>query len=217
MSSFSRLRATLVAVAALAILALGASSAQAAKVHYAGGTTSVTPSAAAVKVLSDAGIAVTPVAPASATGGVFSFPIARGFVDPATGRADLLHKGGLKFTKGAKSATLRRFIIRKSAKAKAATLLARAPKKACKIVLRQTKKHGKKKAHRKAVRVCRWHQRYFAAARVTDIKVSSDGTAVSGTLRITKTTAQIFNKVAGKKVVKAGAVLGTGSSTVKTS
>ncbi len=215
MSLISRARMTLVAVAALAVLAIGASSAQAAKVHYAGGTTAVTPSAGAVKALSNAGIGVSAVAPASASGGVFSFPIAKGFVNPATGRAELLHKGGLKFTKGGKSATLRHFIIRKGANKKTATLYARVPKKACKVVLRWTKKHGKTKAHRKAVRVCKWHLRYYAAARITDIKAASDGKTVSGTLHITKATAQIFNKVAGKKAVKAGAVLGTATSTVK--
>ena len=64
---------------------------------------------------------------------------------------------------------------------------------------------GKRKTATLLARV-RKHRRLVAIARITNIKASADGKTVSGTLKITRTTARAFNKVAGKKVARAGDV-----------
>jgi hypothetical protein len=55
------------------------------------------------------------------------------------------------------------------------------------------------------VTVVRWHTAKIA--KVTDVKVT--GTTASGTVTITDATAKLINKLAGKSVVSADAVLGT--------
>ncbi|MGZ6617382.1 MAG: hypothetical protein ACXVFQ_23535, partial [Solirubrobacteraceae bacterium] len=57
----------------------------------------------------------------------------------------------------------------------------------------------------RCVTVVRWHTAKIA--KVTNVKVT--GTTASGTVTITDATAKLINKLAGKSVVSAGAVLGT--------
>ncbi len=59
--------------------------------------------------------------------------------------------------------------------------------------------------HLKCVSVVRWHTERIA--RVTDVTVSNG--QASGTVKITAFTAHLVNRLAGKKIVSAGDVLGT--------
>jgi hypothetical protein len=96
-------------VAVVALLLVGATTAQ-AKVLPLTGSTTVTPSAQATQFLADNDVSVAPVGKATAENGSFVFPIAAGFGSPRTFNGVLAHAGGLKFTKGDRSAVLRRFV-----------------------------------------------------------------------------------------------------------
>src|SRR5450759_2228371 len=92
----SRLR-TVTALAAVICLAL-AGVALAAFSKVTGGSTQITASPAAAKVLADNHITVTPVAPATASGTTFTFPIAGGRLNPKTLHGVIRHPGGLKLS-----------------------------------------------------------------------------------------------------------------------
>src|SRR5258708_20348807 len=80
-----RLRALFsAALLALCLMAVGAAGAQAAKVKITGGTTTITPSAATTQFLTNNGIGVAPIAPATASNGVVTLPIPGGRIDPPT-------------------------------------------------------------------------------------------------------------------------------------
>jgi len=75
--------------------------AQAKLSKVTGGQTTITPSSASQQFLTANGISVTPVAPASAgSGGGLVLPISGGRVNGTTLRGFILHRGGLKFSKG---------------------------------------------------------------------------------------------------------------------
>ena len=74
------------------------------------GSTKVEFDAATLATLTAAGVALTPVVPATAVGTVFAFPITKGRVHFAKGKKKKLsgyvnHSGGISFAKGAVSAT----------------------------------------------------------------------------------------------------------------
>ncbi|MEA2159822.1 MAG: hypothetical protein QOD66_2202 [Solirubrobacteraceae bacterium] len=73
-----------------------------------GGSTQITASPAAAKVLADNHITVTPVAPATASGTTFTFPIAGGRLNPQTLHGVIRHRGGLSLSNGTRTVTLRR-------------------------------------------------------------------------------------------------------------
>ena len=89
--------------ASVAVLLVAATGAQ-AKVVELTGTTTVTPSAEATQFLANNGVTVAPTGKATAEDGSFVFPIAAGFGNTRTYNGLLAHKGGLKFTKGERSA-----------------------------------------------------------------------------------------------------------------
>ncbi len=72
-----------------------------------GGTTQVTASAAAAKVLSDNHITVSPLTPATQTGATFTFPISGGRLNLKTLHGVIRHKGGLSLSNGTRTVTLR--------------------------------------------------------------------------------------------------------------
>jgi hypothetical protein len=102
----SRLR-TATALAVVICLAL-TGVALAAFSKLTGGSTQITASPAAAKVLADNNITVTPVAPATASGTTFTFPIAGGRLNPKTLHGVIRHPGGLKLSNGTRTVTLRR-------------------------------------------------------------------------------------------------------------
>ena len=101
-------RTLLVAAAATLTLAV-APAAQAAHDPLASGTTTLKLDAAVAKALSGAGVRVAPISPAKS--GV-RFPITGGTLDSSTARGTINHSGGLKFSAGGKSLSLRSFTVK---------------------------------------------------------------------------------------------------------
>jgi hypothetical protein len=200
-----RALAALLAVTALVVLAFGATGAQAARVKVTGGTTTVTPAAPVVQALTNLGVSVSPIDPATAASGAYTFPIVRGWVNTDNLHAFLVHSGGVKFTKGERSIALRRLVILSTKRG--ATLYGRVSRGACRVA--RVKTRGHKRAHRVVRRVCRLHHRYLPVARLVDPQRSDDGTSVTATLKLTTITAKIVNRLAGQHLVNPGTVLGT--------
>jgi hypothetical protein len=172
-----RILTALTVVVALAF----ASVALAAKVT--GGTTTVTASNAAAQALSANHIAITPLAPATASGNAFTFPIARGRLNAKTLRGFIVHRGGIAVSNGTRTVRLRRPTI-VVANHKRASLFA----------------------------VVRGRRRDVVAriARIKDITVSNG--SATGTVTITQFTARLLNALAHKPAFKAGDVLGTATT-----
>lgn len=223
-----------VLVAVLAVMSLGAASAQGAIVKLTGSST-VTPSEQAKQLLANNGVAVSPTGQATFANGAFTFPIVAGFGDTATYDGVLAHAGGLRFSKGYESAVVRRPVAVRAGDT--AVLLAQLPGLPgnCGHVKRALRRYlinhpGVKhrvwhlaKQYPKAARhVVRALHRYCSAgrvivlARLTNLgKSVSNGTAtLTADLSLSKRAARIINGVAGSKVVAAGAPLGSAVSTV---
>lgn len=95
-------------VAAAALIAIGISSAPASAVSIAAtGTTDVTVSDAVLGFLSANSIAPSPIAPATASGATFSFPITGGETDPLV----ITHSGGLSLVAGSSFVEASDFVI----------------------------------------------------------------------------------------------------------
>jgi hypothetical protein len=220
--------------AALVLMAVGAAGAQAKLVKVTGSTT-VVPSEAATQFLANNGVSVAPIAPATAVDSGFSFPIAAGFGDTKTYNGLLAHKGGLKFTKGGKSLVVRRFVAVRARGL--AVLLAQLPgvRGGCGHIERAARKFAKK--HDRARYTTKWVRLHYPKAAKHVIKavkryckqgrvivlatLSNVGKSVEGTtatltadLNLSAQAARLVNRVAGKKVVKKGALLGSATSTV---
>jgi hypothetical protein len=104
-----RIGASVLTTAAVAVVA--APAAQAAPVKLAGTTTTLTLSDAAQQTLTDAGVTVTPLAPATApTSSSYSFPVVRGKIAAKRRLGFAIHKGGLKLSTSAKQVTVRRLV-----------------------------------------------------------------------------------------------------------
>ena len=221
-------------VAATALLAVGASGAQ-AKLVKVTGTSTVAPSDGAKQFLANAGVTVSPVGAATASDSGFTFPITAGFANTKSYNGVLAHSGGLKFTKGAKSAVLRRFVAVRAGNL--AVLLAQVSgaKGGCKQIAGALRRFAIKPDRNnysdplaklrfpKAVkRVITATKRYCKQGRVIVLatlnnldKSVTDGTAtLTADLNLSAQAARLVNKVAGKKVVKRGALLGSATSTV---
>jgi len=223
-----------VLVGLLALMSLGAASAQAAIVKLSGSST-VTPSEQAKQFLANAGVAVEPTGTATFANGVFTFPIFAGFGDTDTYDGVLAHSGGLRFSKGNRSAVVRRPVAVRAGGT--AVLLAQIPGLPgncgqVKHALRRYAANHPGVKHRvwhlahqypKAARhVVRGLKRYCSEGRVIVLaqltnlaKSGENGTAtLSADLLLTRQAARIVNRVAGSDVVAAGAPLGSGVSTV---
>lgn len=231
----SRARLALAAlVGSLAVLLLGATGAQAKLVELSGSTT-VTPSPQAVEFLSNNGVAVETTGLATAANGSFTFPVAAGFGDPESYEGLLAHRGGLRFSKGDRSAVTRRFVAVRVADT--AVLLAQLPGLPgnCGQVKRALYRYAvnnpgvRRKLWRAALnypraarKVVRSLARYCNDGRVivlatlTNLGKSVDnGTAtLTADLELSRPAARLINRVAGAKAVAAGAPLGSAVSTV---
>lgn len=231
----SRPRTVLAAlVAVLAVMSLGAASAQGAIVQLTGSST-VTPSEQAKQFLADNGVMVQPTGPATLAGGVFTFPIAAGFGDTETHDGVLAHAGGLRFSKDYRSAVVRRPVAVRAGDT--AVLLAQLPGLPgnCGHVKRALRRYlfnhpGVKhrlwhlanqypKAARHVVRALHRYcseGRVIVLARLTNLgKSVSNGTAtLTADLLLSKRGAHLVNSVAGGHVVDEGAPLGSAVSTV---
>lgn len=233
-----RLRLTLVAaVAALGLFAVGATGAQAKWVKLTG-ETQVTPSDQVKQFLASKNVSVAPVDPATAAGGVFTFPLRVGFGNTKNYNGILVHKGGLKFSRGAKSAVVRGFVaVRHN---KTAFLLAKVPalrggcghirkavrrflvnhpvfrRKAGKRVRRFVRKHPKAARHVvQAVRNYCNDGRVIVLARLTDVgkSVSGNTATLTADLRLSRQATNLLNRRFGLGL-NAGVLLGSAKSTV---
>jgi hypothetical protein len=227
----SSARIALAALAsALALMLVGVAGAQAKLVKVTGSTT-ITPSAQAEPFLADNGVSVTTTGPATANGGTFTFPIAAGLGDPQTFNGVLAHSGGLRFTKGNRSAVVRRFVAVRAGDT--AVLLAQLPglRGNCKQVKRALVRFAVDnpgvrrvarqypQAARRVVAALRDYcsqGRVIVLARLTNLgKSVQNGTAtLSADLELSRQAARLVNRVAGSNVVAAGAPLGSAVSTV---
>lgn len=219
---------------ALALMSVGAVSAQANIVKLTGSST-ITPSEQAKQFLANAGVAVEPTGTATSAGGVFTFPIFAGFGDTGTYDGVLAHSGGLRFSKGNRSVVVRRPVAVRTGST--AVLLAQIPGLPgnCGQVKRALHRYAANHpgvthrvwhlAHqypRAARHVVRALKRYCREGRVIVLaqltklgKSVSNGTAtLSADLTLSKQAARIINRVARSNVVAEGAPLGSGIATV---
>ncbi|MEA2333082.1 MAG: hypothetical protein QOH58_3220 [Thermoleophilaceae bacterium] len=229
--AFSRSRIMLAALAGAAVLMLvGAAGAQAKLLELTGSTT-VTPSEQATQFLADHGVSVAPVGQAVAEEGSFVFPIAAGFGNSGNFNGLLAHSGGLKFTKGDRSAVLRRFVAVRAGRT--AVLLAQIPglRGGCGHVrqaLRQfaathpragkaARKHPKATRHllKTLGRYCNGG-RVIVLARLTNLgkDVGYNSALLTADLELSRQAARLLNRLAGGQGITAGAPLGTAESRV---
>lgn len=198
----SRVRIAAAAVAAVASLAF-AGSALANGSKVTGGSTKVTASAAAAALLTSNHITVAPLAPTTASGTAFTFPITGGKFNTNTLRGLIRHGGGLSLSNGTRQVTLRRPTVVSTKHGVVLDALVRGPSHGvCHVV-------GKHQFKKRCLVVTRLVTARIA--RITDASISN-GTA-TGTVNISAFTAREVNRLAGKHVVSAGAVLGTASTT----
>jgi hypothetical protein len=219
----SKLFAALAASAALVLVA--AAGAQARVVSVTGSTT-FTPSAAASQFLSSHGVSVAPTGKATRENGSFVFPITAGFGNTRTYNGLLAHKGGLKFSKGSRSAVVRNFVAVR-VRGAGAVLLAQIPalRGGCGHLRQGLKAFGLEKARnhpkatRKLVRAVRSYcsgGKVIMLARLTNLQKQPDynGALLSADLKLSGQAARLLNRLAGRHAVSAGAPLGTAESRV---
>jgi len=222
----SRHRARLLAPALLAVVALlafGAAAAQAKVVKITGKQTTITPSAATKQFLQNQGITVSAINGATLADGTVTLAITGGRVHSKTLNGFIRHKGGLKFTKGNRSATLGQFIVVKTKRGIGVTAIGRVQVR-CKRVIQRgqaaANRHGLGRTLRRILRRhhvqvrCFAYKRILVARVVNPSKTVGNGTAtLKGDLKLTRQAARIINRATGASV-QAGAPLGSGVSEV---
>lgn len=108
-------RVALAAVAALSISALVATTAEAKVFKVTGGEAALTPSSQLTEALSNNGVAVEAIPPATLDGGgVLSMPVVGGRVVKPSLRGFIALGGGVKFSKGSRSVSLTRMLAVKT-------------------------------------------------------------------------------------------------------
>lgn len=118
----AKLSAGILAAALFALLAF-APLASAAPDPVGSGSTTITLKKGVVKAWKKRGVKIKTVKPTSLKGTKATFPVTGGSLDPTTGAGTVTHSGGLKFTAGKKSATVKALVIdttKKSVTAKVA-------------------------------------------------------------------------------------------------
>ena len=200
------------ALAAFALVALVAAPAQATKtkkVKVTGENTTLTLSKAAGDALAANGIAVAPVDPATASpDGSLSFPITGGRVNPENLRGFIAHRGGIKLTRGDKTAVLRRFVIVNSKRGAYLDGLA--------LVRKHVRGHGFRGAHHGNARV-RFVQVY-RAIRILKlgnvVRADADGkVVVTADGSVTKAAAKYLNRKLDVTLFTEGLAIGSAKVT----
>lgn len=165
-----------------------------------GGTTQVTASAAAVQLLSDNHITVTPLTPATSSGATFTFPISGGRLNLKTLHGVVRHKGGLSLSNGTRTVVLRQPTIISTKAGAWLYAIARGPLE--RVCTHHIRLHH---PHVVCLTVIRSHSERIA--HIVDAKVT--GGSATATLTLTRASAHLIDALAHKHVVSAGAVLGT--------
>jgi hypothetical protein len=222
-------------VASAALLLVAATGAQ-AKVVELTGTSTVTPSTEATQFLADNGVTVTPTGQATSEEGAYVFPIAAGFGNPRTFNGLLAHKGGLKFSKGERSAVVQRLVAVR-VRGAGAVVLAQLPglrggcghlrqalgrfalehPHAAHRVRRAARRHPNATRHLlRAVRDYCSGGRVIVLARLTNLgkEITYSSALLTADLELSGQAARLLNKLAGTHALSAGAPLGTGESRV---
>jgi hypothetical protein len=192
-----RIVAMIVTVASLVL----ASAAGAARVT--GGTTTITASTGAAQALAANHITVTALAPATASGTTFTFPISGGRVNAKTLRGFIVVRGGVALSGGTRTIDLRRPTVISTKSGVSVFALAR------RRVHRRCHATGPHRRHVHCTIVIR--EKSVRIARISGLTRS--GASVSGTVTITGFTADALNKLAGQHAFAAGDVLGTATAT----
>jgi hypothetical protein len=194
MSRF-RLLAALTTVAALALA--GVATAKVTKIT--GGTTSIALSTAASNAMSANGLTATPLAPATASGATFTFPIAHGRIN-AKLHGFVTNRGGFALSNATVTVRVRRLTIA-ATKAGVAVfaLIPRLAKHRCDVGGVRHRVHCLLTSRAHVARI----------ARVTGAKVT--GSTATGTIELTRASAAVINMLAGKQIVSAGTTIGTGT------
>ena len=197
MTSLTKMRS--LALSAVAVMALtGAVTAEAGKgakqrVKLDGNQTTLALSAPVSQALADNGVTVSLLGKATAgPDGSVVLPITGGRVNPQNLRGFVRHAGGVKFTKGDRSLSLRRFTIVSN-------------KRGAYLAV-HVKGRGKAKAARK-----RGHGRNLVLARLAGVQRSEANgvTTVTANLRLTKRAAKLIRNRFGIAAARKGALLGT--------
>ncbi|MDQ4049665.1 MAG: hypothetical protein M3131_09870 [Actinomycetota bacterium] len=213
MSRTRKLRAGAVtAVAALAVVGAAGAQSPPDRVRLAGERTTLTPSAELGRALSAGGITVTPVGRATGgEGGSVIFPIVRGRVDPQSLRGRIVHRGGVRITRGERSLRLRRLLIRTTKRG--SVLRATVGRGACggpeRRGARRRATGGRRlgAVPRRSRRGCG----RMAVARLSNVQRSDSGGLLVATadLTLTRAAARRINRRLGTQVVNGGTRLGT--------
>jgi hypothetical protein len=185
----SRIRslAVLTAVAALAM----PGTALAAGSKVTGGTTQITISQATSNALSANHLTVAPLAPATASGSTFSFPIVRGHLRMKNNHGVIQHLGGFTISNGNRTVGIRHPTVVSNKNGVSLFALVRA------------RQAGKCRHHPRHCFVLRARR----VARVTGAHVQ--GNTATGTVRLTEFSASAINRLAGNTVAKVGTAIGT--------
>lgn len=149
-----------------------------------GQQTTITPSAQATQFLTNHQVTVSAVGPATLANGTLTLPISGGFVKTPSLNGRLVHRGGVKFTRGAQSLTLRGFVLSRVAHQ---TLL--------------TARAG-------------GHDLIVARLANFATSTTGAQTTVTGELKLTRAAAKRINRRFGQHIVGAGADIGALKSTV---
>ncbi len=208
-------------VALVALLAFGAVGASAKVVKITGDKTTITPSAEAKQFLQSQGITVTPINGATAVNGSVTLAIVGGRVQSKTLNGFIRHKGGLKFTKGNRSAALTQFVLVKTPRGVGLTAVGRVQVKCKRIFHRAHQARlGRKvrkflRRHKVKVKVRCFAQKRILVARVANATKTDSYQSVTlkGDLKLSAEAARLINRATGANT-KAGAPLGSGESLV---
>jgi hypothetical protein len=192
----------LIAITAVAALTF-TSFAVAAVTKVTGGTTQITVSSAVSGALSANHITVAALAPATASGTTFTFPISRGHLNTQNLRGVIVHNGGLSLSNGTKTVRLRKptIVSTKSGVSLFALVRGRTVR-SC---------HHVAKHRVRCVSVTRTVTERIA--RVTGVKTTSS--SATGNVDLTAFSARAINALAGKKIASAGTTIGTATVTPK--
>ena len=220
MSRTMKLRgAAATAVAAVAVAVAGAAGAQSApeRARLDGERTTLRPSAQLGRALSAAGVTLAPVGRATrGEEGSLVFRIAGGRIDRQSLRGRIVHRGGLRLTKGERSLRLRRLVIRTTRSGSVLSAVVR--RGACRRAMRRGLRRRAMEARRGAGRLGplprrarRRCGRRIAFARLANVQRGDSGGLLVATadLTLTHRAAGRINRRLGARVVTGGSPIGT--------
>jgi len=186
MTRFTR-RMLPVLVTAVSVVGVTAAPALAAKQtkHKVTGVSSVlTPSAAGLKFLTDHHITVSALGAASLANGSLTLPISGGVVKTPSLDGTLVQKGGVKFTLGKRSVSLRGIVAHRIGKVAFVTAFANG------------------------------HELIVARVAKATVSITGKSAVATGELKLSAEAARLLNRAFGKHVAGAGVDIGSFKSIV---